>query len=118
MSLLTRKLIGSLDVDHIVRVRRDNFSYLDERCAGINRLDLEQSSLFMYPLYVRNGSELRSYLIKNKVFTPTLWADQLHLVTADLEHDLIENIVHLPIDQRYTADDMERIADLIHAYYE
>jgi hypothetical protein len=48
------------------------------------------------------------------VFVAKYWpgvADIPHC--PEMEKDLVENLIPLPIDQRYSQADMERIVDLI-----
>lgn len=117
MSNLSKIIIDSLDLDYIKDVRIANFKHLRTYLWKYNRLNLEKiESTYTYPLMVDNGPELRKYLIENKVFTPTLWSDQLDKVYG-VEQKFIENIVHLPIDQRYGEDEMLEIVKLIDSFY-
>ena len=68
----------------------------------------------MYPLYTGNGNELKKKLIREKIYVPTLWGDVFGITEKDsLEWDFADNIVPLPIDQRYDLKDMDRIAEVI-----
>ena len=69
---------------------------------------------FMYPYYVENGFKLRKKLQAEKIFIPTLWPAVFNICTEDeLEYDMAQNILPLPVDQRYNVDDMEYIVDMI-----
>jgi hypothetical protein len=116
MSTLTMKIIDSVNLSSIKDIRYKNSLYLRHNISRHNKLILEHVSLYTFPLLVDNGNDLRNYLISKKVFTPTLWYDQLELIESDLERNFIENIVHLPIDQRYGIDDMNIIIQLIQDY--
>lgn len=62
----------------------------------------------MYPLYIENGAKIRKKLQKEKIYIPTLWADVLaHCKQSELEYDMAQNILPLPLDQRYTLENME-----------
>ena len=117
ISEISRKIIDSVDLDFVMTRRLENYQYLHAYLSKYNRLNLKQKSTFSYPLMVNDGPNLRRYLIDNKIFTPTLWSDQLDEDT-DVEYDLIENIIHLPIDQRYSETEMITIVKLINQYYE
>ena len=66
---------------------------------------------FMYPLYIENGSVIRSELRKEKIYVPTLWPEVIERNEADsLEYNLAKNILALPVDQRYGIGDMEYIS--------
>lgn len=118
MSNLSKIIIESIDLDYIKCVRISNFKYLRTHLYKYNKMNLKSIvSAYTYPLMVDNGIDLRNYLIYNKVFTPTLWSDQLDKVYG-IEREMIENIVHLPIDQRYGEDDMLEIIKLIKLFFE
>ena len=116
MSFLTEKLLRNVDYENVRQRRWSNFEYLHHRLAPLNRLNIDLASIsvpMVYPFWTSNGN-LRTKLIKNKVFVAKYWpgvADIPHC--PELEKDLVENLIPLPIDQRYSQIDMERIVDLI-----
>ena len=58
---------------------------------------------------MRNG-----ILIDNKIYVAKYWPNVLQWSQKDsLEYELTENIIPIPIDQRYNSNDMNRIVDLI-----
>lgn len=64
----------------------------------------------MYPLYVDEGKKVRDYLISKKIYIPKLWpniVEENNLSKIELEY--INNILPLPIDQRYSKEDMDFI---------
>ena len=62
----------------------------------------------MYPLYIDNGEEIRRKLQAQKIFVPTLWPSVFNICEKnELEYDMAMNILPLPVDQRYSIDDME-----------
>lgn len=111
MSRLTENLLRSFDYESIILRRTRNFTFLHKRLSGINRLSLTvPRGAFMYPLYLENGAEVRKRLQQMKIFVPTLWNDVFDYRDKNsLEGDYAENILPLPIDQRYSCDDMETI---------
>ena len=118
MSNISKVIIESIDLDYIKCMRMSNFKHLRTYLWKYNTLNLETiESAYTYPLMVDNGPVLRKYLIEHKVFTPTLWSDQIDRVYG-VEKNFIKNIIHLPIDQRYDEDDMLEIIKLINLFYE
>lgn len=111
MSKLTQNLLRSLDYQDIKNKRKANFAYLHGKLKGYNKLNLTvPDGAFMYPLYVENGAKLKKMLIENKIFVPTLWADTFEVADSmSIAWDYSQNIVPLPVDQRYDASDMEYI---------
>lgn len=113
MSKLTHNLLRNIDYGFVEETRRRNFEYLHNELKTINKLNLfVTNGAFMYPLYVENGKEIKKHLIANKIFVPTLWGDVFDMVkNGSLEWELAENIVPIPIDQRYGIEDMRYIVE-------
>lgn len=108
MSKLTKNLLHGIDYEKVKKTRTENFEYLHDCFASVNKLTLNiPVGAFMYPLYITNGAELRKQLQIKKIFVPTLWPAVFDLcMESDLEYDMAKNILPLPVDQRYTTEDM------------
>jgi hypothetical protein len=53
-------------------------------------------------------------LIARKIFVPTYWPNVYNWTLPDsLEYRLTQNIVSLPVDQRYNTEDMKYMADIV-----
>lgn len=120
MSTLTLRILSSLDYDSIKERRLSNFALLHAHLADTNELQIPSLESFtcpmVYPYYIMD-SGLRNKLIANKVFVPTYWPNVLDWCNKrEIEHRLSENILPLPIDQRYGKNDMMRIIRLIKNY--
>ena len=68
----------------------------------------------MYPYMVADAEGIRSRLASEGVFVPTLWPN----VPGDfgagpVAIDFANNILPLPVDQRYGANDMERVLEIL-----
>lgn len=109
MSKLTENLLRGIDYERVKKARTKNFSLLHEAFRGINRLELTvPEGAFMYPLYLENGAEIRKALQQKKIYIPTLWPDVFELCNeSDTEYDMAKNILPLPVDQRYGAEEMD-----------
>ena len=109
MSKLTQNLLHGIDYEFVKKRRQENFTYLHERLGGINQLEVKPAT-FMYPFMVENGAELRKKLQAEKIYIPTLWPTVFEVAEKDsLEYRMAENVLPLPIDQRYGTEDMEYI---------
>lgn len=115
MSKLTENLLHSIDYDWVKQRRTENFTLLHNSLSKLNPLKLIiPEGAFMYPLYVKNGSEIRKTLQAKKIFIPTLWPDVFeHCCESELEYDYAKNILPLPVDQRYGAEEMKLIVEEI-----
>lgn len=115
MSKLTDNLLHGINYDFIECRRKDNFKYLSECFAEINRLQLcTPNGPYAYPLWIENGSVIRKKLVEKKIFIPTLWPNVMNeLDEGELEYDMAKNILPIPVDQRYSRVDMEYLVEEI-----
>ena len=115
MSPLTSNILRVVDYRAVKDAREHNWDHLARYLSATNRIDLRKPvGPFMYPLMVDDGERVKRYLIKNKVFVPTLWPNVLTDTSEDSwAHRFTQNIVSLPIDQRYDDQDMERILSVL-----
>lgn len=115
MSRLTENLLNGLDYEKIKNIRTNNFSIIHNEFNGLNKLKLTvPEGAFMYPLYIDNGNEIRKILQHKKIFIPTLWPTVLEkCIESELEYDMAKNILPIPVDQRYSINDMKYIIETI-----
>lgn len=116
MSRLTENLLHAIDYDAVRQRRTENFRYLDARLGSVNRLRLRPAEgAFMYPLWSDRAPELRRSLAREKIYIPTLWPDVFARVPEEwTEWKMANCILPLPVDQRYTAEDMEYLVEWLH----
>jgi len=89
------------DWERIVERRTENARTLIHGLTSLGIRILTQQDLFVM-IFVQNRDELRRILAKNGIFAPVHWLDSADETKA-------KSLLSLPIDQRYTADDMKRI---------
>ena len=116
MSKLTMRLMQSINYDDTVKNRRENFLYLSKHLATTNRLHLALESdavPMVYPYYTGQAG-LRNKLIYNRIFVAKYWPNVIEWThPEDLEFQMAQNILPLPIDQRYGEKEMNRIIELL-----
>lgn len=113
MSKLTANLLHGIDYEVVKIKRQENFRYLHDRLGRRNRLK-PRSATFMYPLMIENGKEIRKHLQEQNIYIPTLWPSVFEVADPNfLEYTMAENILPLPIDQRYGIEDMEYMCSAI-----
>ena len=111
MSRLTDNLLRGIDYEFAERARRENFRVLHERLGGINELQPSEGT-FMYPLMIGNGPEVRRKLQAMKIYIPVLWPSVFGFCSPqETEYRMAQDILPLPVDQRYTAEDMAYISE-------
>lgn len=118
MSKLTFNLLHGIDYEMVMHKRTNNFAVLHNIFDSINKLRLSiPKGAFMYPLFVSNGEKIRKQLQAKKIYIPTLWPEVLeHCEETEIEHNMVKNILPLPVDQRYGIEDMQYMADEIKKY--
>ncbi len=121
MSVFTERLMSTFDYAEVAERRRSNFQYVHKRLGKYNRLQLKLDDVGVphyYPLFVTQAPD-RTLMAKDNLFIPILWPDMLDRVTPgfELENDLAKNVLSLPIDQRYTPDDLNHMIDILERHW-
>ena len=120
MSILTQRILESINYEKVAIIRRRNYKYLDNALKKINGINVgleSQQVPMVYPFY-SNKSSLRSILNKNRIYTAQYWPNVLNLVPeGSIEWQFTTNIIHLPIDQRYSRKDLDKIIAVISHEY-
>ena len=116
MSKITNAVLSTINYD-IVRMKRiENFNQLHSVLKSINQINIPlgiDTPAMIYPLLIDKGDKLKKYLIENKVFVATYWHNVKDWCTSNsFEMQLYNNLVCLPIDQRYNKNDMKHILDI------
>lgn len=118
MSSLTKKLLNNINFELALKKRNDNFDFLHNNLRRKNHFkipDNARSGPMAYP-YISDDSSLRQRLIEKKIFVPTYWPNVLDWCdSSELEYDITNSLIPLPIDQRYDIYDMEKIVGVINA---
>lgn len=115
MSNLTKSLMGNIDYEHAALTRKKNFATLHHNLKSIFPFSFATDDVPMvYPLILKNGIEVRNKLISNNIFVARYWPNVLDSCTEkNLEYQFVNQILPLPIDQRYDENDMKRIIRII-----
>lgn len=115
MSAVSKNILCGIDYEKVKNQRTANYRYLNQALKGENKLcvpDIEGA--FAYPLYLKNGRSIRKKLIERKIYVPVLWPNVLEETPENsLEYEYATNILPLPCDQRYGADDMKYMVSII-----
>jgi hypothetical protein len=116
MSNLTQKILCSIDYDKAKRQRIENFNFLHDKLKDVNLLKIEEATTnvpLVYPFWTKDAS-LKKRLLDNKIYCATYWPNVLDWCTeASLEADLTKEVIHLPIDQRYSEAQMRFMINII-----
>ncbi len=115
MSALTENLLRGIDYESAMRKRTENYEVLADALDVINPLSLSiPNGPFAYPLLVGDGAQARKTLAKHGVFVPILWPNvPMSNNASQTAKQLAMNILPLPIDQRYGAEEMNHILSML-----
>ena len=112
LSNLTKTIFNSIDTEKNKQVRLNNFNYLHSCLKQSNKLNIEldcDDIPLAYPYLIKNES-LRRELIKNKIYVAQYW----NPLPLDYPEGIFQKyIIPLPIDQRYNANNIRIIVDII-----
>lgn len=90
-----------------------NFFFLDEILRDKNTLEFEiekNAVPMIYPFLIENGVEIKKRLIENKIFVATYWPNISEWCsTNSFEYYLMQNLLPLPMDQRYDENELNII---------
>lgn len=119
MSNLTKAILANIDYNKIAEIRRDNFEFLHEKLKDINGLkfDLDNESIPMiYPFLLKKDG-LKQKLIENKIYIATYWPMVREKAPKDsFERYLFDNLIPLPIDQRYSIHNLNKALTILNNY--
>lgn len=115
MSRLTANLMRAIDYKTAKEKREENYLLLKKLLPSENPFTRTiPEGPFAYPYYHPDGIRLRKKLAENRIFVQTNWSNVLRDMPQDcLEYDWAANILPLPCDQRYGAEEMYHIAAAI-----
>jgi hypothetical protein len=119
MSNLTLSLLKSINYPEIARRRRENYFTLEKGLGHYNifkYIPADSEVPMLYPFFTE-ADGIRDYLIREKVFIPQYWPNVLNWTPKNtFEYKLANNLIPLPVDQRYSLADMKRVIDLVERF--
>lgn len=114
MSKLTFEILSSIDYNLAKEKRIENYLYLESKLKDKNLiyLPLNNNDVPMVYPFLTNDITLKAKLIANRIFVATYWPNvKCWTKEEDLEYKLTNNLLPLPIDQRYGIKEMNYIVD-------
>lgn len=117
MSNFTENYLQAIDYNKVMQQRLKNYMLLAQELNQVNKLNLRNQKLtYMYPFLYEDGIQLRKYLLDNKIYSLLLWPTVEWNGANKFEKERAYQTLMLPIDQRYTEDEMYYISDMIKKY--
>lgn len=116
MSKLTERILKSIDYKSVLKKRSSNFRFLNHHLKQLNEFCFLEPTegLMTYPFLNKNNIEIRKRLLEFNIYVPQWWRAVLENKNANrFECYLSMYLLPLPIDQRYSEKDMEKIIEVI-----
>ncbi|WP_127463511.1 hypothetical protein [Enterobacter cancerogenus] len=121
MSVLTERLLCSVDYLKIKELRERNFGLMHALLGDLNSWRFSSHSVkgpFCYP-FLLPGRQLHQKLINENVFVATYWREVLLRVEQDsVEAHFVNSVVPLPCDQRYSESDIRQLCNIVRTIVE
>jgi len=112
MSPLTSALLANIDQRRAQSIRIANARMLHEKLGKWNLFPcnpLQSPGPMVYP-FLGHPDGLREALLAERIYVPTYWPETPAGELNPAEQNLRDRLLPLPVDQRYGAAAMERIA--------
>lgn len=119
ISELAMKMLAQVNGEEIAYARRENMKHLWTRLKGNVRMvpGLERcfdGAPFSLPILVDNRDEVQIKLTKKGVYTQWLWPLREEATAiCSVSNNMNEKMLSVPIDQRFSWDDIEDMATII-----
>jgi hypothetical protein len=120
MSVLTERLLRNISFEDVKHKRKRNFNYIHQLLKNQNELtpiidDNEYEAPLIYPFLKEGNKKLREKLTDNKIFTAVYWPNVKEWIVgySHWEMYLQDNLIAIPIDQRYNEQSICSISKLI-----
>ena len=120
MSNLSQTLLSAIDYESSAEKRIQNFNLLHQALKETNKLRinfLNNGVPMVYP-YWNDNINLRQKLLDNRVYTAIYWNNVKQWCKSEsVEYRFVDEIVYLPIDQRYNETDLNKIIKILEDEY-
>jgi len=107
-----------LDIEWHETRRKENYRVLEELLEGIPHHHVSGVP-YCYPILVKNRDETLEILHFDRIYSTKLWWDaKFDRERFPVSARYADELICLPVDQRHTASDMQRIADAVRSVAE
>ena len=121
ISEMSARVQANLDTNILISKRRENYYFLLQSLKDPIKplFELDEKTVPLYfPIMVEDRLSLQKHLVENDIYAPVVWPkDQKQPIVCDGAENAYQHLLCIPIDQRYDADDMDRIVNVINNYY-
>ncbi|MBU3822750.1 hypothetical protein KO566_11805 [Flavobacteriaceae bacterium XHP0103] len=117
ISIVSEKILRTVNYSAIIEKRNRNYKLYKEELKGLNKIRIDDNAIncFCYPLLLDKPLE-KQELYDENFFIPSYWLDVVKRNNNDkfqFENKLSKDLLPLPIDHRYTKEDLMRVINFI-----
>ncbi len=124
MSQVAYNLMRNENLELNQQRRFENYTYLYQNiresdrvtkvCKSINEVT---TAPLYFTIFVKDRPELQRLLAQDAIYAPVIWPveDERVLINNEVKY-IYDHILAIPIDQRYDANDMQRVLKVINNY--
>ncbi len=121
ISDFSKYIASCISVERIIKRRRCNFQQLNEALKVIGLSCVVNfdaiNTPFVYTVRIKNRDAFRSYLMNNKVYCAVHWSFDNHKQEQrPFAKRNAEELISLPIDQRYDSESIKYLIDMVLQY--
>lgn len=125
MIFKNKKILNNCDLASIKEIRIKNFKFLEKELEVVKEIqplfksvNIKEAPLG-FVVFAKNRDELRIFLRNHSIFAPVHWNLNGESWAENYKDSLFvsNNILTIPIDQRYDYKDMIKIVELIKEFY-
>lgn len=127
LSKESMQILSGLKEDQYKNRRNENCRYLLQQTIGKtkfspvfakeNTIESVNAPLY-FPVYAENRDDLQKFLVSQGIYAPVLWpvGKENEKLLTQTEQKIYQQILALPIDQRYGLSEMQYIAQALIEY--
>lgn len=123
MNVLSKEILYRVDGQELRKSRRDNYKLLYGELKSVSWLTCifenpkQTETPLYFPIYIHcsdKRKEVQSYLSSENIYCPIIWPRYMGQSEIDDDSNYIyDHILCIPCDQRYGAEEMQRIVQVI-----
>ena len=117
------KLQNNIDVAELSHKRFDNFNTLLNNFPNFTKIEplfkhiVREITPLYFPIIVEDRTSLQQYFTNNDIYAPVIWPKPKYQpIVCDNAEYLYEHLLCIPIDQRYSKEDMNRVISVLQEY--
>jgi hypothetical protein len=117
ISLFSEKMLSLVDIEDVKFKRKRNFNFFNDNLCEVNKIKFlidEDTVPYCFPFLPSKVIDKKVFY-RESVFIPSLWFDPQNRIdkSTQFELELSHGLLPLPIDERYSIDDLERVLKII-----